>query len=131
PIYGQGMTVAALEAQLLSTCLQQHVHRGTLAGFPQRFQRALAKLLEDPWLLATSEDFRYPEVEGKRPFGLGLLQGYTRRVFHLTAIDPFATKTFYEVLNMLKPPTALFHPRILLPSLPYVQTKAQKAKKTS
>lgn len=117
PIYGQGMTVAALEAQQLGTCLQRQVRSGTMTGFPQRFQKALAKVLEDPWLLTTSEDFRYPAVEGKRAFGLALLQNYTRRVSHLTTFQPFATQTFYEVLNMLKRPTALFHPRILLPAL--------------
>ncbi|MBO0778825.1 MAG: FAD-dependent oxidoreductase [Ktedonobacteraceae bacterium] len=117
PIYGQGMTVAALEAQLLGVCLQQQSRSGTMAGFSQRFQKALPNVLGDPWLLTTSEDLRYPEAEGKRSFGLGLLQRYTKRVFGVTATQPFATQTFYEVLNMLKPPTALFHPRILLPAL--------------
>jgi 2-polyprenyl-6-methoxyphenol hydroxylase-like FAD-dependent oxidoreductase len=117
PIYGQGMTVAALEAQLLGTCLKQQLSTGTMEGFPQRFQKGLAKILADPWLLTTSEDFRFTEVEGKRPFGLGVLQSYTRKVGYLTATHPFVTETFYEVLNMLKPPTALFHPRILLPAL--------------
>lgn len=117
PTYGQGMTVAALEAQLLWNGLRRQRNMGTMKGFPRRFQGAVARLLKDPWLLATSEDLRYPEVEGKRFFGLGTLQHYTRRVGHLTTIDPFAAETFYEVMNMEKSPSALFHPRILLPAL--------------
>ena len=119
PVYGQGVTVAALEASTLRACLDRHLssHAGNMVGFPHRFQKALASVVEAPWLFATSEDFRYPATEGKRPFGIRLLQGYTQRVCRLTATNPFVTQSFYEVLNMLKPPTALFHPRILLPAL--------------
>lgn len=119
PIYGQGMTVATLEASALRDCLAWQVdsHPGNMAGFSQRFQKALAGIVEIPWLFTTSEDFRYAGIEGKRPFGIGMLQGYTQRVCRLTATNPFATQSFYEVLNMLKPPMALFHPRILLPAL--------------
>ncbi|HVU70232.1 MAG TPA: hypothetical protein VHD63_24090 [Ktedonobacteraceae bacterium] len=39
PIYGQGMTVAAIEVETLQTCLQQQErHQGKLAGFSRRFQ---------------------------------------------------------------------------------------------
>jgi len=119
PVYGQGMTVAALEAVTLGTCLDEHLRSqaGNMAGFPQRFQKALASVVEVPWLFATCEDLRYQATEGNRTFGMRVLQGYTQRVCRLMATDPFATQSFYEVLNMLKPPTALFHPRILLPAL--------------
>lgn len=117
PIYAQGMTVATLGAQTLRDCLRQQVRSGTMAGFPPRFQKALARMLGVPWQFTVSEDLRYPEAEGKRSFGLGMLQRYVKRVGHLTAVDPFATQTFYEVLHMQKLPTALFHPRILLSAL--------------
>jgi 2-polyprenyl-6-methoxyphenol hydroxylase-like FAD-dependent oxidoreductase len=119
PVYGQGMTVAALEAQALRDCLERQVrsHSGDLSGFSTPFQKALASIIRVPWMFATSEDFRYAATEGKRPFGIGMLQRYTQRVCNLTATDPFATQSFYEVLNMLKPPAALFHPRILFPAL--------------
>ncbi len=119
PVYGQGMTVATLEAVTLGTCLDEHLRSqaGNMAGFPQRFQKALASVVEVPWLFATCEDLRYQATEGNLPFGMRMLQGYTQRICRLMATDPFATQSFYEVLNMLKPPTALFHPRILLPAL--------------
>jgi 2-polyprenyl-6-methoxyphenol hydroxylase-like FAD-dependent oxidoreductase len=126
PVYGQGMTVAALEASTLRACLEQYLNApvGNMAGFPHSFQKALASVVETPWLFATSEDLRYPAAEGKRPFSMRLLQGYTQRVCRLTATDPFVTQSFYEVLNMLKPPTALFHPHILLSALFVRQTDA-------
>lgn len=115
PVYGQGMTLAALQAEALRESLKQH--QNNLIGFPPRFQKALARVIQIPWMLTTSEDFRYPETDGKRPTGLQVLQNYTQRVSWLTAHDPFATQTFYEVLNMLASPFALFQPRILLPAL--------------
>ncbi|HTK08800.1 MAG TPA: hypothetical protein VL485_16640 [Ktedonobacteraceae bacterium] len=117
PINAQGMTIAALGAQTLLNCLEQQSRRGTMAGFPSRFQKALGKVVDVPWLLTKTEDFRHPEVEGKRSFDLTMLQNYVQRVGYLTATHPFVAQTFYEVLHMQKPPSALFHPRILLPAL--------------
>jgi 2-polyprenyl-6-methoxyphenol hydroxylase-like FAD-dependent oxidoreductase len=119
PIYGQGMTVAALEALALRACLARQVRLqgSNLTGFTARFQKALASVVRVPWMFATCEDLRYAAVEGHRPFGVGMLQRYTQRVCSLTAIDPFTTQSFYDVLNMLKPPMALFHPRIFFPAL--------------
>ena len=119
PVYGQGMTVAALEVDTLRACLEKRL-RGTdrnMVGFSHYFQKALAKVIKVPWLFAASEDLRYSATGGKRPFGVHVLQAYTQRVCRLTATDPFVTQSFYEVLNMLKPPVALFHPRIFFPAL--------------
>lgn len=116
PVYGQGMSVAALEAKVLDACLRDQQRQGTgndLAGFPQRFQKAIVKAVKIPWMLATGEDFRYPETEGKRPLGMNLLHWYTRRVNELTGSDPMVAGLFYQVLHLLKPPTVLFSPRVV------------------
>ncbi len=116
PIYGQGMTAAALEASTLNTCLHQRSSAriyGSGTDLAHGFQKAIAKVLDVPWLLATNEDFRFPETQGHRPRWTGLLHWYTRRLFGLAASDPRTTLRSYEVLNMIKPPTALFEPRIL------------------
>ena len=116
PVYGQGMSVASLEARILDMCLRdQHRQSSSndLAAFPQRFQKAIVKAVKVPWMLATGEDFRYPETEGKRPPGMNLLHWYTRRVNELTATDPRVAGLFYQVLHLLKPPTVLFSPRVV------------------
>ncbi len=116
PLYGQGMTTAALEAKTLAASLHQQLRiraDGDLAGFARRFQKALARVVEVPWLLATSEDFRYPETQGHRPPGIRLFNWYTGRVHALAGSYPLVTLRFYEVVHMLKPPTALLTPRIL------------------
>ena len=114
PVYGQGMSVAALEARLLDIYLQRcHHTQNGLAGFSRQFQRAVSRAVKVPWMLATSEDFRYPETEGKRPFGIHLFHWYTRRVNELTAFNPFVAEKFYEVLDQFKPLALLYHPRIV------------------
>jgi 2-polyprenyl-6-methoxyphenol hydroxylase-like FAD-dependent oxidoreductase len=116
PIYGQGMTVAALEASVLNTALQQQQRlrsQGDMTGLAQRCQRALAKVVAVPWMLATGEDFRYPETEGKRPVGVSLINWYMGRVHALAASNPRVTLSFYEVMHLLTPPTVLFAPSML------------------
>ncbi|MFD8019473.1 NAD(P)/FAD-dependent oxidoreductase [Streptomyces lavendulae] len=57
PVYGHGMSCAALSARALDTALT----RGGLAdGTADAARRAVAKVVDDPWLLATTQDICYP-----------------------------------------------------------------------
>ena len=62
PIYGQGMTVASMEALALRQCLA--VGSQEIAG---RFFRAARPLMDIPWQIAVGSDLQHPDVEGKRP----------------------------------------------------------------
>lgn len=116
PIYGQGMSVAALEAKLLDTFLREEpspTMPGRRPGWTMRFQKALAGVVQAPWRLATGDDFRYPEAQGNRPFGTRVFNWYMRRIHELMATNPLVTLRGYEVLQLLKPLSALFEPRIV------------------
>jgi 2-polyprenyl-6-methoxyphenol hydroxylase-like FAD-dependent oxidoreductase len=116
PVYGQGMTAAALEAETLNTLLYQQRERhprGDITGFSRRFQKKITSIVETFWLLAASEDFRHPETQGKRPFGVHFLNRYARRIHELSTFDPQVTLLLYQVLQAIKPPMALFSPHIL------------------
>jgi len=114
PVYGQGMTTAALGAIALDRCLQQ-AHPTTLNGFPLRFHRQLAHILQAPWLMATGEDSRWSTTEGAKPkWSDRFAQKYVDRVSLLMQDSPVVSKVFAEVVHMVKPPTALFAPNILL-----------------
>lgn len=110
PVYGQGMTNAALAALTLDKTL-----RGGLQGASRKFQAELAKQNETPWLMATTEDYRFPTTEGARP-GLATraAQWYISRVVE-TAVDKRAVYiAFNEVTHLLRPPpSALFQPGVL------------------
>jgi 2-polyprenyl-6-methoxyphenol hydroxylase-like FAD-dependent oxidoreductase len=117
PVYGQGMSVAAVEAQTLDRCLreqEQFAGNNGVAGFTQRFQQAIARDIKTPWLLSTGEDLRYPGAQGKRSPSIRLLNRYMRRVIELTASDPQMAATLLRVRHLLKPLSTLFRPRIIL-----------------
>lgn len=114
PVYAQGMTVAAIEVETLQTCLaQRQRQKRALIGLPRQFQKAAARTVSAAWMFTTSEDFRYPATQGKRPVGIGLFQWYTRRLLEAAAVNPRLALRFYHVMHMLKPPTTLFAPRVL------------------
>jgi 2-polyprenyl-6-methoxyphenol hydroxylase-like FAD-dependent oxidoreductase len=117
PVYAQGMTMAALSASTLDQCLREQSDKrpsGDLTGLTRRFQKRLAAVNAPAWMLATSEDFRVPQCEGKPPARLSrLLQRYVDRVVHLSTRDDQARVSLLEVFNMLKPPAALLNVRML------------------
>ena len=117
PVYGQGMTVAALGALTLDQCLKQQNQRrgkGNLIGFSRCFQKQLAKVNITPWLIATGEDLRWPTTVGAQPdLMTRLMHRYIDRVTMVANENAYVYQTFAEVMHMLKPPTAFFQPRIL------------------
>src|SRR5262245_58636055 len=61
PIYGQGMTVAALQALALGDCLRQRNN-----DLAQRFFRAASKKIQGAWQMAVGADLALPQVDGAR-----------------------------------------------------------------
>ena len=120
PIYGQGMTVAAMTAVALDHALAEHRRRSDddLAGFAKRFQRQVARTNAGAWTMATSEDLRYPWTEGARPgVPTRIMHRYADRVLEVANGNPRVNTAFVNVVNLRHPPTSLFRPRILLPVL--------------
>ncbi|SEU36441.1 FAD-dependent oxidoreductase [Stigmatella erecta] len=122
PAYGQGMTLSASTALRLKDCLKQQKRDASgiaLKGLGQRFQRLLAKDFRLPWLMATSEDARVPEVTGAQVTAFSkVAQRYMDEVVALAAQRPEVYIAFFSVIHMVSPPERLFHPSILLRVLP-------------
>jgi 2-polyprenyl-6-methoxyphenol hydroxylase-like FAD-dependent oxidoreductase len=113
PIYGQGMTVAALQAQALGDLLTTARQDGRItASLGRRWFREAARIADVAWQAVAVEDFRLPELAGASPIGLRPLQWYIERVQQATYRSATVTDQFYRVLNFLDPPTALLRPRI-------------------
>lgn len=112
PVYGQGMTVAALGAELLDQCLRD--------GFNSlNFQQRLAKSNEQPWLMATGEDYRYP-VEGTPATPLvKRINRYAEWLYQAGTAEPVITSTFLSMMHLKAPLTAMFSPRLILRRLLY------------
>jgi 2-polyprenyl-6-methoxyphenol hydroxylase-like FAD-dependent oxidoreductase len=110
PVYGQGMTVAALEAQALDHALR--TWKGE-KGFSHAFQRKLARVFASAWQLAISADAPLPN-QAKGRSVQRISHWYTERIISLLPHDPNVLLTFLQVIHMLRPPLALMHPKILL-----------------
>jgi hypothetical protein len=110
PVYGQGMTTAAIGAETIEEAL---LERRDMAGLSGRFQRRLAKATAGAWLLATGQDYRVRGVEGPPPSAASrITRPYMARVMALSLKDQEVQRTVLEVYHMLKPPTAMFAPAI-------------------
>lgn len=108
PVYGQGMTSAALQADTLSRCL------ATASGesMARRYFREVARIIDIPWKLAAGEDFRYPGVRGPKMPGTGLVNRYVALVHRAVMRDKRVYGDFLRVLNLLDSPALLFRPAI-------------------
>jgi 2-polyprenyl-6-methoxyphenol hydroxylase-like FAD-dependent oxidoreductase len=105
PIYGQGMSTAAIGAEVRGAVLRDGP---PVAKLPRVFHRRLAKALEGPWTSTTTEDLRYPGTEGKRAFGNRVAYAYIDRLFVLAARDPKVRRALIEVFGLTKPASHLF-----------------------
>ncbi|CRZ14227.1 FAD-dependent oxidoreductase [Mycolicibacterium neworleansense] len=108
PVYGQGMSVAALEALALRDCLARG---GEDLG--RRFLRAAAGCVNTAWQMACGADLALPQIPGPRPASVRLTNWYTERVLTAAEDDPVVTEAFFRVMNLVDPPSRLFHPSIV------------------
>ncbi len=108
PIYGQGMSVAAMEA----LDLQHELRRGA-EGLWRRFFRRAARSIDIPWQIVVSSDLRFPEAEGKRTPAIRFINAYMARLHKAAHHDPVVAKAFNEVASLLAPPQSLMRPSIV------------------
>ena len=119
PLYGQGMTIAALQAERLNALLRRHLHRpGELPGLTRPAQKAVARCTTGAWMVATGSDLRYPVTAGAQTtFATTLLHRHLDLVFTGATCDPSVNAAFLRVLNMIDGPHALFRPDTVLRAL--------------
>jgi hypothetical protein len=105
------MTVAALEADVLRRCLAEHGARDS-NGLARAYYRGIVEPVRSAWDLATGSDLAYPETVGPRSRAGAWMGRYLAQVVALTCYDAVVLKEWVQITNMLKPNSALFHPRI-------------------
>lgn len=105
PVYGQGMTVAGMQARILRECLAEGSD-----NLAQRFFPAASKAIDVPWSLGAGGDLAMPEVEGYRSPRIRLLNRYVARVHRAASRDPRVAAVFFRVAGLLEPPSALLRP---------------------
>jgi 2-polyprenyl-6-methoxyphenol hydroxylase-like FAD-dependent oxidoreductase len=109
PIYGQGMTVAAIEALVLRDCL-----RHSDKNLTRRFFRSSAKAIRVAWQSAVGSDLALPEVDGTVPLSMRLSNAYLEQVMSAAESDPVVMLQLLRVIGMIDPPTRFFAPSFVL-----------------
>ncbi|MBD5634797.1 MAG: hypothetical protein IAI49_09995 [Candidatus Eremiobacteraeota bacterium] len=107
PIYGQGMSVAALEAAALGAVLRRRRK-------PARpFFRRAAKIVAAAWSISAANDLRMPEATGRRNAANALTNWYVARLLAAGSREAAPARAFLAVSNLVAPPATLFRPSIL------------------
>ena len=114
PVYGQGMTVSALGAKTLQGWLNKSF-KSKLDN--NRFQKQLAKSNSFHWMLATSQDARFPATVGGK-FSKGgaidrLMMGYMNKLIAKSAVKPNLHLKFLEIAHLLRSPLYFYHPAVV------------------
>ena len=116
PVYGQGMTKAAREAEYLHDTLSSHLAKAaSLDGFSDKFRRGLpAAGAEWAWQLTTGNDLGYPQTTGTRQPVVGSFMGwYMKRLFKRSAKSLDARKRLFDVLMLVKSPDNVMKPGMI------------------
>lgn len=109
PIYGQGMSVAALEASELGRVLSEGDD-----DLARRFFARASAIVDMPWSTAVGSDLRLPEATGPRGPGVSFVNWYVEKLHRAAHRDPELSVAFLLVANLLAPPPSIMHPRYLL-----------------
>lgn len=107
PIYGQGMTSAALHAATLA----RYLASGASPSEPaRRYYRRLRPVINSVWTLSTSADFRLPHVTGDRPRGLWAAHRVNDLYTKATLRDADLHGLVLRVLNLQVPLQTMMRP---------------------
>jgi hypothetical protein len=118
PVYGQGMSVAALEACLLQRLLQRLAgdrlggDSDPIAGLAPTFFAEIQTLIETPWSVAIL-DFVFPDTRGQRPADFETTLKFGIALTRLAAEDPDVHKLTVEVQHLLRPRSVYRDPALV------------------
>lgn len=114
PVYGQGMSVAALEAVRLAELLDERAGAvDPLADLAEAFIRDADSIVEGPWRMSALPDLANPTTRGERPADLEQMLRFGAALTILAAEDPEVHKLDAEVRQLIKPASALMTPQII------------------
>jgi 2-polyprenyl-6-methoxyphenol hydroxylase-like FAD-dependent oxidoreductase len=107
PVYGQGMTSAAIQAKALRDSL---IDADSLS---QLYFRHAAKKIAPMWRANRLNDFAVIPVHGWRSIPQRILNWQIDKVMAAASNDLAVTETFLRILGLTAPPTRLLRPAML------------------
>ncbi|OBI22394.1 2-polyprenyl-6-methoxyphenol hydroxylase-like oxidoreductase [Mycobacterium sp. E2327] len=109
PLYGQGMSVAAIESLILRDCLEAGEQ-----SLPRRFFGLAAKEIGVAWRAALASDLALPQIAGHRTVSMRLRNAYVDHVLSAAETEPVMVQKFLRMMNMVDQRGELFHPSTML-----------------
>jgi 2-polyprenyl-6-methoxyphenol hydroxylase-like FAD-dependent oxidoreductase len=107
PVYGQGMTVAAIETMVLD----RHVRQGDPS--PQAYFRDLARAIDAPWDMSAGTDLGFPGVEGQRTVKTRMGNVFIPSLQAAAVEDSVLSVAFLRAAALVDPPSALMRPGVI------------------
>ena len=98
PIYGQGMSLAALESVVLHHALRD----GGLDDIGSRFFERTATLVDTVWRMVVGGDFAFSETTGPKPPGTDIPNWYMKRLIQTAQTDSVVSSAFSRVVHPLQ-----------------------------
>lgn len=106
PAYGQGITVAALEA----LTLREHLRRGTVPSATAYFTD-IAKDVDPAWAIAAGGDLAFDRAQGRRTVSVRLGNAFLPRIHAAATLDESVTAAFIRVAGLVDRPESLMGAR--------------------
>ncbi len=108
PTYGQGMSVAALQAGLLADQLAARAASGAgLDGLTEDYLPPAFAISHSAWSISTNSDYVYPETEGERPANFAISRTVATVLRKLCDTDEDFLVFRYRLAHMLESDTSL------------------------
>jgi 2-polyprenyl-6-methoxyphenol hydroxylase-like FAD-dependent oxidoreductase len=112
PIYGQGMSSAALQSEALGRALERA--GAANRAFARSYFRAAGRIVNAPWSIAVGGDFAYDGTTGRKPFGTDFLNRYLDRVIDAGQRDDTVVVRLNEVVALVRSPHWLLAPALVV-----------------
>lgn len=109
PAYGQGMTVAALQAMALERYLADDS-----APDPAPLMADLAAAVDDAWKMATGADLGFPRASGNRTLPIRLAGAWIPKIHAAAEREPALARTWMRLHGLVDGPAVLFRPDVVL-----------------
>ena len=104
--------VAAMEAHQLQLLLQGRKQLDKT--FTQQFYKKAANIIETPWDMTTTEISRHPQLKRELTTKQKFQLWYTKQIYRLSASNSDVYIRLVRVMNLIRSPFHLFHPKVLL-----------------
>ena len=99
------MTVAAAQAMTLRRLIARHA-----VPDARRYFRAIAAAIDVPWDIAVGADLAFPQVPGRRPAKVRLVNAYLPRLHAAAAHDDALAAALVRVIGLKDRPQTLLRP---------------------